>query len=521
VLALTALLCGSCAAPWTAPSPPQARLVASRLGAVRVDEAVTVVFDQAVDPARLQVRLRPAAAAAITRRADRLVIRPIAGWQPERRYQLTVTGIGSSDHRSGPATWETAFTTQKRVVLGFQVDGRAVVGEARAGMRSRLQLTFSTPMRPETVTMSVDGRPLPATAIAWAPDATSASVAPPGLTPYRPVVIAVAPGAESAAGEALTDADVLELVPQATVPANTSTGIGPGFTPVTPLEIVVDNSGPARPQSGLQDADLVYEYLTEYQVTRLTAIYLNHVPELVGPVRSCRMVNPYLGYAYAGITMCSGGSVGTLHWMFGSPEEGRLVANLMDAFDKGDHYFRSYLKPPPHNLYTSGDRAERLRTEQILAPIDYAVDPPHEDVELGGPADAPSVPLHSVSYEYDAATRQYLRVDRGVPSIDLATEAQVQVKNVVLMHVPFHEAGWIEDETGGASSIWYDMLGSGPAEIYSDGRMLSATWHMGAAPGQWYYENHTPVWFTDASGQVILLNSGLTWVHVLGNGQTE
>jgi hypothetical protein len=69
--------------------------------------------------------------------------------------------------------------------------------------------------------------------------------------------------------------------------------------------------------------------------------------------------------------------------MFGSPEEGRLVANLMEAFDKGDHYFRTYLKPPPHNLYTSGDRAERLRTEQILAPIDYAVDPPHDDVELG------------------------------------------------------------------------------------------------------------------------------------------
>jgi hypothetical protein len=131
------------------------------------------------------------------------------------------------------------------------------------------------------------------------------------------------------------------------------------------------------------------------------------------------------------------------------------------------------------------------------------------------------VPLHSVGYEYDAASRQYLRVDHGVPSIDLARQAQVQVKNVVLMHVPFHEAGWIEDETGGASSIWYDMLGSGPAEIYSDGQVLSATWHMGAAPGQWYYENHTPVWFTDASGQVVLLNSGLTWVHVLGNGQTE
>lgn len=40
------------------------------------------------------------------------------------------------------------------------------------------------------------------------------------------------------------------------------------------------------------------------------------------------------------------------------------------------------------------------------------------------------------------------------------------------------------------------------------------------SPGQWYYDNHTPPWFTDEAGRVLLLNTGLTWVHVVGAGQS-
>jgi hypothetical protein len=148
----------------------------------------------------------------------------------------------------------------------------------------------------------------------------------------------------------------------------------------------------------------------------------------------------------------------------------------------------------------------------------YAVDPPHGDVAAGAPADPPQVPLHGVTYGYDGGSGQYLRFDHGAAFVDQLTGQQLHVKNVVLVHVPFHDAGWVEDDNGGAHSVWYDMLGSGPAEVYSDGLVVHATWHMGAA-GQSYFDNHTPVWFTDEAGQVLELNTGLTWIHVLGNGQ--
>jgi len=148
----------------------------------------------------------------------------------------------------------------------------------------------------------------------------------------------------------------------------------------------------------------------------------------------------------------------------------------------------------------------------------YAVDPPHPDVSAGAPAGWPQVPLHGVTYAYDGGSGQYLRYDHGALFVDQLTGQDIHAKNVVLLHVPFRDAGWVEDDNGGAHSVWYDMLGSGPAEVYSNGYVVYATWHMGSA-GQSYFDNHTPVWFTDAAGRVLTLNTGLTWIHVLGNGQ--
>jgi len=231
------------------------------------------------------------------------------------------------------------------------------------------------------------------------------------------------------------------------------------------------------------------------------------------------MVNPYLAYAYSGVVMCTGVSDGTARYLFGAGPDARPVAGLLESDDPGHHFFRVPYRAIPHNAYTSGDRAERVRTERAQPPGDYVVDPRREGAAGGRPADPPAVPLHSVGYSYDAASRQYLRSDHGRPFTDQVSGAQVHARTVVLLHVPFHDGGWVEDDTGGAHSVWYDLLGSGPAEVYADGTVVHATWHMGAAPGQPYYENHTPVWFGDESGRVLQLGAGLTWIHVLGNGQ--
>ena len=397
----------------------------------------------------------------------------------------------------------------------YEVDGLPVVGAAQVTPASRLVVRFLKPVRAASVQLTLDGRPLPESALAWAADGTSVGVSLDALPPYQPVEL------RATGDRKLRNPGPLRLTLAAAQPVNSASGVGPGFRPRTPVEIVVENSGPARPQAGLQGADVVFEYLSEYSITRMTAVYFAAIPALVGPVRSCRMINPYLTYAYTGFTMCSGVSDGTAGWMFGAVPGSRPVPNLMDAFDRNGHYFRSGARAAPHNLYTSGDRASSLRRDAPQPPGDYAVDPPHDDVPAGQPAPAPTVPLHAIAYQYDPASRQYLRFDHGTPFTDQDTGGQLQAKTVVLMHVPFHDGGWVEDESGGgAHSVWYDMLGSGPAEVYSDGLLVQATWHMGTA-GQSYGDNHQPVWFTDAAGHLLRLNTGLTWVHVLGVGQEQ
>lgn len=497
-----------------------ARLDVKNAEHVHVNEPVEVRFDQPVNLARATATIDLDTPVHVTRQSRALILTPDQGWAPGKRYTLALAGVRDLQKQPVLQGWRATYTIQPRVgIAAVLVDGRPA-DPARAAItsRSKVAVSFTVPMRTSTVTITRDGTPLPASQLQWAPDGQSVTLA--GLgggTPYVPVALAIVQGAYSAQNDPMTDgAATATVTPQALLPSNQSSGIDANYKPSPPFMVVIENSGDARPQAGLQAADMVYEYVSEYSISRMTAIYFNKPPGLIGPVRSCRMINPFLGYAYGGYTMCSGASVGTLHYMFLDPY---LVPGTINDFDQGSHFYRVGFRAAPHNLYTDGDRALTLRSQWSLPPPSYTVDPPHDDLDMGQPADAPSVPLHYTQWQYDGASRQYLRFDHGGPFIDDLTHQQLHAKNVVLLHVGSHDAGWVEDDNGGAHSVWYDMLGSGPAEVWSNGKVVHATWHMGQGGAQWYYDNHQPVWFTDEAGHVLELNSGLTWLHVIGSGQ--
>ena len=62
-----------------------------------------------------------------------------------------------------------------------------------------------------------------------------------------------------------------------------------------PIQVSIDNAAPARPQSGLSAADIIFEYPVEGSITRIQAIFYTKLPETVGPVRSAR---PYFVDTY-------------------------------------------------------------------------------------------------------------------------------------------------------------------------------------------------------------------------------
>ncbi len=524
---LTAVLLAAVALPACWGQSISASIAKPKVGYVRVNEPVVVDFSETIDARSVKLAVDPTTDFTLDVKGKRVMVTPTAGWRPGLVYALSVKSVRSSDHSLSLSNWKGRFTTQPRVgIAGYLVDGRAVTGAAGTPVLSpysKVTITFTAPMNVATATPTLNGTPLAAAQFTWAADGKSVDLAAPGYIPYQTYRIGIMAQAVTAKGDVATDVQELAAAVLGIEPSNSTSQIPAGFQTKPAALIVIDNAGLARPQYGLQAADMVYEYISEYNISRFTLVYFNSYPANIGPVRSCRMINTYLVEAFQGVQACSGASDGTLGYLWGSAGPGLPALRVaINDYDKGDHFYRVNWKPAPHNVFMDMGRVQKLVAEAQVPGGPYAIDVTHPDNGAGTAADAPAIPLHGVGYSYDGNCQCYRPFDHGSPRVDaLNGGAQLAVKNVVLMHVPFRQAGWVEDVNGGAQSIWYDLNGTGPADIWSDGKVVHATWHQGAA-GQTYYQNTTqPVVFTDEAGNLLRLNTGLTWVHVVGNGQTS
>ena len=76
-----------------------------------------------------------------------------------------------------------------------------------------------------------------------------------------------------------------------------------------PVIVCINNDYAARPQFGTSQADVVYEYVMEgYGITRFSALFYGTPSGQIGPVRSARLINYYMGALYDAGLACSGAS---------------------------------------------------------------------------------------------------------------------------------------------------------------------------------------------------------------------
>ena len=125
--------------------------------------------------------------------------------------------------------------------------------------------------------------------------------------------------------------------------------------PVT--AVMIENSTDARPQSGIKDAGIVYEAVAEGGITRFLALYQESRPGLIGPVRSIRPYYVEWASAYDPAIAHVGGSY-RARQMIGSGSYGLD----MDQFSYGSYYWRTADREAPHNVYTSFDKLDALRS---------------------------------------------------------------------------------------------------------------------------------------------------------------
>ncbi|MFN2135036.1 MAG: DUF3048 domain-containing protein, partial [Candidatus Promineifilaceae bacterium] len=281
-----------------------------------------------------------------------------------------------------------------------------------------------------------------------------------------------------------------------------------------PLAIKLSNA-PAvytRPQSGLNDADIVFEHTTEGNLTRFTAIIYGKTPPRLGPVRSARLIDLELPAMYHAALAYSGSSNGVAQKLNNSDFRDRILY----AWEKG-YYRTGEDKPIEHTLY-----ADPLLLWEVLDergqnnPPDFSTTNvfSNKAPEGGTPASALNLDYNwtLVNWRYDPQSERYLRWSDGIPHLDGNTGEQVSAANVIVI-APYHayDATICEqanaDGTCAALSVEVQLWGSGGGAVFRDGQRYDVTWER--------FQRGDSLTFKDSEGNPFPLKIGNSWVQVV------
>jgi len=298
---------------------------------------------------------------------------------------------------------------------------------------------------------------------------------------------------------------VVPLILVASAQCGGLVSVTPQPTPgrLAPAFVQVEDAPGSRPHSGLQEADIVYEYLTEGGISRFTAIYWSPSGGFrIEPVRSARLVTLRLVRAYGGVLFYSGAS-NHVQAQIGDDH----VPGVSQSSDGGRYFARDRSRAAPHNLYTTGDQLHQ-GLDRLQVKVTYPTPVPSEPAGKGEPAATltfQQTVSHKVAYTYSSNDRTYLYADRFGPLVDAGNGGkQVTVTNVVLLRVAHHGAGYTEDVLG-AEGIDFDLESSGNAELYTRGQHFPARWDL----------SHGPMRLLGPDGKPLRLPAGLTWIHLV------
>ena len=262
------------------------------------------------------------------------------------------------------------------------------------------------------------------------------------------------------------------------------------------LAVKIDNHPDARPQTGLDLADMVFEMRVE-GITRFLAVFHSNKPDPVGPVRSSRTSDfDLLRGLDTPLYSSSGGND------FVANSLRSLPIIKVTALSRPE-YFRDGSRPAPHNLYTN------TTDLFVLAPADAG--PPDPWFEFRGP-DTPlpssasevtgpvtvayrSGPL--VTLTWDPALSGWARTQDGRPHTNINGD-QLAPENVVIMVADYGPS------PADSRSPHLVSVGTGQLFVLTDGNVIEGTWSRETAESK-------PE-LVDSAGTSIALTPGQTWV---------
>jgi Protein of unknown function (DUF3048) N-terminal domain/Protein of unknown function (DUF3048) C-terminal domain len=293
--------------------------------------------------------------------------------------------------------------------------------------------------------------------------------------------------------------------PPTAPPTNPLIGL-PGV-PVGPvLGVKIDNTTAARPQWGLNQADVVYVEQVEGGLTQLVAIYASRRPTRVGPVRSVRRSDPELLAPYGPMALAFSGGAANVLASF-------RVSTLVDA-SLAAHpqaYERVGSRPAPYNLVA--DAAELSRDVHMAARVrDVGFRWAATDTQLASATRVSRftavVGSTPVTFAWNDADGRWEET-RGGSVVRDADGQPVSTSDVIVQFCRVTpDLGDIDQ--AGSPAAYTHTVGSGRAVLFRDGRRIDGTWRRA--------RQHDPTRFLDAPGRDLMLRPGGVWVVLAPTG---
>ena len=274
-----------------------------------------------------------------------------------------------------------------------------------------------------------------------------------------------------------------------------------------PVALMIDDHPDARPQSGLSLADVVWHAPAEGGIPRYLAIYQSKLGgQDIGPIRSARVYFVLWAAEWNALYGHSGGSPQALA-LLRRLGQGEYVFDANEFRYGGGAFGRVGFRPAPHNVYTDAARMRRLgkrlgAKDHELEPVwTFGPDPPLAERPEGGSIKVP-YPYNTETYAYDRETNTYVRdVSDEKGQVDATNDRPIAPKNVVIMHVKFIDTGDSKHRLEG------DVVGSGKAEVATNGRIIKGTWKK--------QDDTAPTRFYDDDGEPIVFTAGQTFIQVV------
>lgn len=276
-----------------------------------------------------------------------------------------------------------------------------------------------------------------------------------------------------------------------------------------PYAVMINCRNEALPQSGLQDAYMVYELMVEYGITRMFAIFKDADIAKVGSIRSLR--NQYIGYAFENdaIIVHAGGSKEALNRVSNEKIDDIDVDGQYGVRDKELAKKRAW----EHTLFTNstllskGVQNKGLRkttdTKPLLAYSALELDLSKYQTTPTNKVSIKYSSYRTSNYEYDANKKVYLRSMNNTKNTDLVTGKQYEVKNIIVYgvkHTTYTDHGY-------AGYQKLNNIGTGEGYYITNGVALPITWSKSD-------EKSKTVYKIKETGEDLVVNDGNTYIQI-------